>query len=80
MDIVSETLWMDDGQNPEKQKFWAHLSSFQNVDVVSIPDQVTGFFNWPNPSCSTEALESTQPLTELRTGDLPEDKGRPAAV
>jgi hypothetical protein len=43
----------------------------------SIPDEVTGCFNWPNPSSRTMALESTQPLTELNTRNLPGGKGRP---
>jgi hypothetical protein len=44
----------------------------------SIPDEVTGFFNWPNPSSRTMALGLTQPLTETATGNPPRDKGRPA--
>jgi hypothetical protein len=31
----------------------------------SIPDEVIGFFNWPNPSSRTVALGLTQPQTEL---------------
>jgi hypothetical protein len=44
----------------------------------SIPDEVIGFFNWPNPSSHIVALGSTQPLTEMSTGNLPAAKGRPA--
>jgi hypothetical protein len=44
----------------------------------SIPDEVTGFFNWPKPSSRTTALGSTQPLTEMITRNLPGCKGRPA--
>jgi hypothetical protein len=33
----------------------------------SILDEVTGFFNWPNPSSCTVALRSTQHLTEMST-------------
>jgi hypothetical protein len=29
------------------------------------------FFNLPNPSSRPMALESTQPVTEMRTGNLP---------
>jgi hypothetical protein len=36
------------------------------------------FFNLPNPSSSTMALGSTQPLTEMSTRNIPEDKWRPA--
>jgi hypothetical protein len=42
----------------------------------SILDEVTGFFSWPNPSSRTMALESTQPLTEMSTRNLPGGKGR----
>jgi hypothetical protein len=44
--------------------------------VGSNPD-VIGFFNSPNPSSSTIALGSTQPLTEMSTRILPGGKGRP---
>jgi hypothetical protein len=43
----------------------------------SIPDEVIGFFNWPNPSSRTMALGSTQPPTEMSTENLPGGKGRP---
>jgi hypothetical protein len=43
----------------------------------SIPDEVTGFFNWPNPSSRTMALESTQSLTEINTRNLSGGKGQP---
>jgi hypothetical protein len=43
----------------------------------SSPDDVD-FFNLPNPSSSTMALGSTQPLTEMSTRNLPGGKGRPA--
>jgi hypothetical protein len=36
------------------------------------------FFNWSNPSSCTMALGSTQPLTEMSTGNLPGGKARPA--
>jgi hypothetical protein len=41
-------------------------------------NEVIGFFNLPNPSSNIMALGSTQPLTEKRTRNLPEGKGRPA--
>jgi hypothetical protein len=44
----------------------------------STPDEVIGFFNWPNPSSRTMAQGLTQPLTEMSTRNLPGDKGRPA--
>jgi hypothetical protein len=44
----------------------------------SIPDEVIGFFSWPNPSSQSMALGSTQPLMEMSTKNLPGGKGRPA--
>jgi hypothetical protein len=44
----------------------------------SIPDEVIGFFNWPNPSRRTIVLGSTKFLTEMNTRNLPRGKGRPA--
>jgi hypothetical protein len=46
--------------------------------MVSIPDEVTGFFNLSNPSIRIMAMGSTQPLTEMSTRNLPGAKGRPA--
>jgi hypothetical protein len=44
----------------------------------SIPDEVIGFLNLPEPSTRTEALGSTQLLTEMSTRNLPGGHGRPA--
>jgi hypothetical protein len=44
----------------------------------SIPDEVIGFFNLPNPSNRIMAPGSTQPPTEMSTRNLPGGKGRPA--
>jgi hypothetical protein len=45
--------------------------------VGSIPDEVIGFFNWPNLSSHTMALGSTQPLIGMSTRNLPGGKGWP---
>jgi hypothetical protein len=45
--------------------------------VDSIPDKVTGFCNWHNPS-SRKTLVSTQPITEMSTRNLPGGEKRPA--
>jgi hypothetical protein len=37
----------------------------------SIPDEVIGFFTWPNLSSRTIALGSTQSLTEMSTRNIP---------
>jgi hypothetical protein len=60
---------------------WSHIwlrHYATNRKVVdSIPDEVIGFFIWPNPSSCTMALGSTQPLTEMSTRNLPGGKGWP---
>jgi aspartate carbamoyltransferase regulatory subunit len=56
-----------------------HYATSRKI-VGSIPDEVIGFFNWPNPSCRTMALVSTQPLTEMSIRNLPGAKGRPAGA
>jgi hypothetical protein len=48
------------------------------VQAGLIPDEVIGFFNWPNPSSCTMALRSTQPLTEMSTRNFPGGKEWPA--
>jgi hypothetical protein len=70
--------------------FLIYLALFRQENVMSlqedvfkvaglIPDEVIGFFNWPNPSSRTMALVSTQPLTEMGTRNLPGSKERPAS-
>jgi hypothetical protein len=44
----------------------------------SIPDDVIGFFNGPNPFSRIMALGSTQPLTEMSTRNLSGGEERPA--
>jgi hypothetical protein len=47
----------------------------------SIPNEISGFFNSPNPSSRTMALGSTQPRTEVNTRNLPGSKsGRPVRL
>jgi hypothetical protein len=43
---------------------------------VQVLDEVD-FFNVPNPSSHTVALESTQPLAKMGTMNLPGSKKRP---
>jgi hypothetical protein len=50
-----------------------HYTTSRKV-AGSISDEVD-FFNWPNPSSRTMALGSTQPLTEMSTGNLLGVKG-----
>jgi hypothetical protein len=46
----------------------------------SIPIEVIGYFNLPNPSSRIMALGLTQPLTEMSTRNLPGGKGWPAGT
>jgi hypothetical protein len=57
---------------------WVSSNATSRKVAGSIPDEVIGFFNWPNPSSRIMALGSTQPLTEMSTKNLPWGKGRPA--
>jgi hypothetical protein len=45
----------------------------------SIPDELLGFFDWPNPSSSIISLGSTHLLTEMSTKNFPGGRGRPAS-
>jgi hypothetical protein len=44
----------------------------------SIPVEIIGILNLPNPSSRTMALRPTQPLTEIRARNLPGGKWWPA--
>jgi hypothetical protein len=44
---------------------------YKAKDAGSIPDEINGVFNLPNPSSHTVVRGSTQPLTELSTKNLP---------
>jgi hypothetical protein len=53
------------------QRSWLrHCPTSQEVAGL-IPDEITGFFNWPSPSIRTMALGSAQPLIEMSTRNLP---------
>jgi hypothetical protein len=51
-----------------------HYATSQKV-ADSNPDEVIGFFIWPNPSSRTMARGSTQPLIEMSTRNIPGVKG-----
>jgi hypothetical protein len=51
-----------------------HYTTSRNV-AGSSPDEVDFFFNLPNASSRTMALESNQPLTEISTKNFPGGKG-----
>jgi hypothetical protein len=54
-----------------------HCATSRKV-AGSIPDEVIGFFSWPNPSSRIVALGSTQFLTELSTRNIRGVKELPA--
>jgi hypothetical protein len=56
---------------------WRLIGLWDTV-IVSIPDEVIGFFNWSNSSSRTMTLGSTQPLTEMSTRNILGTKGWPA--
>jgi hypothetical protein len=55
------------------QRSWLRYYATSRKVAGSIPDYV----NLPNPSSSSITLESTQPVTELSTRNLPGGKGGP---
>jgi hypothetical protein len=61
-----------------RQRSWLRHYATSRKVAGSIPDEVIGFLNLPNPSSRTMALGSTQPLTEMSTRNLPGGKKRPA--
>jgi hypothetical protein len=58
--------------------YWLRQHATSRKVAGSIPNEVIGFFNSPNPSSRTIALKSTPPLTEMSARNLPGGKGRPA--
>jgi hypothetical protein len=85
--ILNRTLMKSISKPSSKKICWQrsissswlrHYGTRRKV-AVSNPEEVTGFFNLPNPSSRNMALSSTQPLTEISTKNLPGGKGRPAA-
>jgi hypothetical protein len=50
-----------------KERSWFRHYATNRKVAGSIPDEVTGFFIWTNPSSRTMALGSTQRLTEMST-------------
>jgi hypothetical protein len=71
--------WVEDypAARTQYRSWLRHYVTSRKV-AGSIPDEVTGFFNWPNPSCRTMALGSNQPLREMSTRNLSGCKGWPA--
>jgi hypothetical protein len=57
---------------------WLRYYAIRWNVASSIPDEVIGFFNSPNPSSCTMVLGLTQSVTKMSTRNLPEGKGWPA--
>ena len=51
-------------------RIWLRHCATSRKVAGSIPDGVTGFFYWHNPSGRTMALGSTQSLTEMSTRNI----------
>jgi hypothetical protein len=60
------------------QRSWLRHYAASRKVAGSIPVEVIGFFNWPNPSSCTMAVGTTQSLTEMSTRNLPGGKERSA--
>ena len=56
-------------RGPRWRSWLRHCATSQKV-AGSIPDGVIGIFHRHNPSGRTVALGSTQPLTEMSTGNI----------
>jgi hypothetical protein len=54
----------------KKWRSWLRHCATNRQVADSIPDGVSGFFHWHNPVGRTMALGSTQPLTEMSTGNI----------
>jgi hypothetical protein len=57
-------------QGTRERGWLMHYAASRKV-AGSILDEVTGFLNLLNPSSHNMALDSTQPLTEVSTRNLP---------
>ena len=56
-------------RGPRWRSWLRHCATSRKV-AGSIPDGVIGIFHWHNPSGRSVALGSTQPLTEMSTGNI----------
>jgi hypothetical protein len=75
--LLSSYLFITSGSWGTRYRSLLRHSARSRKFAASIPIEVTGFFNWPNPSSHTMAVGSTQPLTEMSTRNLLGGKGRP---
>jgi hypothetical protein len=57
---------------------WLSFYAISWKVMGSIPDDITGFFNWPNPYSRTMTLGSTQPLIQKTIRKLSGSKEKPA--
>jgi hypothetical protein len=67
----------DRGGGTRGRSWLRHYATSRKV-TGSSPDEIIGFFNWPNPSSRTMVLGSSQPLTEMSTRNIAGGKGPPA--
>jgi hypothetical protein len=64
-----EIVLQDFKFSPPYRSWLRHYATSRKV-TGSSPDEIIGFFNLPNPSSRTVALELTQPLTEMSTTNI----------
>jgi hypothetical protein len=69
VNTVNEPSASTKGKQYIKCSWLRHYSTSRKVAGL-IPDEIIGFFNWPNPSSCIMALGSSQPLTEMKTMNL----------
>jgi hypothetical protein len=77
-EVITQSVAIMKRQWGTRQRSWLRLYATSWKDTGSTPDEVIGFFSWPNPSSRTMTLASTQPLTEMSTRNFSGGKGRPA--
>ena len=63
------TLKCWEGKEQRSKSWLRHCTTSRKV-VDSIPVGVNGIFHWHNPAGRTMALGSTNPLTEMSTGNI----------
>ena len=67
--VYRENITSHTQTGPRWRSWLRHCATSHKV-AGSIPDGVIGIFHWHNPSGRTMALGSTQPLTEMSTGNI----------
>ena len=67
---VSNLMFLYQLQGGTRWRSWLRYCATSRKVAGSIPDDVTGFFHWHNPSGRTMALGLTQHLTKMSTRNI----------